>query len=191
MIESALSWLGDLARFLGSFFPRLLIVQSSHRYVKYVHGARVVVLNPGLHIYWPLVTAVEWCAVVRSGLDLPTQVLETADGQTVAASGVIEFEVEDPVKFLAECENGYVTARIVASAALRRVILDNTRAELRADSELVDTLLYDEIQEALEPYGLHVLRAGLKDLAPVRALHLTGMPPGNGGHAGEVAFLET
>lgn len=175
MIESALGWIGEIARFLGSLVPRLLIVQSSHRAVAYRWGRHVVELGPGPHVYWPLVTPIETCAVVRQVLDLPTQLLETADGRTVVASGVIEYEIANVVAFLAETENGYDSIRLVATAAVRNLVMDSTREELgAADADVAERLLTSAVQEDLEPYGVRVLRARLSDFAAVRAVHLTG-----------------
>lgn len=176
MIESALGWIGEIARFVGSLFPRLLIVQASHRGVKYVWGREVVELEPGPHVYWPLVTPVELCAVVRQTIDLPAQLLETADGQVVVASGAIEYEIEDAVAFLAQAENGYDSIRLVATGAVRDMVTDCTLEELRADRGMADRLLTGHAQDDLEPYGVRVLRARLSDFARVRPIHLTGGP---------------
>lgn len=176
MIESALGWIGEIARFVGSLFPRLLIVQASHRGVKYVWGRRVVELPPGPHVFWPLVTPVELCAVVRQTLDLPAQLLETAEGQVVVASGAIEYEIRDVVAFLAEAENGYDSIRLVATGAVRDVVTDCTLEELRGDREMLDRLLTGHVQDDLAPYGVRVLRARLSDFARVRPIHLTGGP---------------
>lgn len=175
MIDSALGWIGQLAHYLGSLVPRLLIVQSSHRAVKYVWGRTPLELGPGPHVYWPVATPVESCAVVRQVLDLPTQLLETADGRTVVASGVIEYEITDALAFLAETENGYDSIRLVATAAVRNLVMDSTREELGAsDADVAERLLTSAVQEDLEPYGVRVLRARLSDFAAVRAVHLTG-----------------
>ena len=170
MLESALGWIGEVARFVGSLFPRLLIVQRSHRAVKYVRGAHVRELLPGLHVYWPLVTVVETCAVVRQVLNLPTQLLETADLVPVAAGGIVEYEVDDAVLFLAECENGYEAISAVATAAIRRVVTEREYENLGG----LDLALTRAARRDLRSYGVRVLRARLSDLAKVRPVHLTG-----------------
>lgn len=172
MIESALGWVGDVARFVASLFPRLLVVQASHRAVKYIRGRHVRQLEPGLHVYWPLVTPVESCAVVRQVLNMPTQLLESADGVPVAAGGVVEYEIENAVKFLAECENGYEAIAAVATAAIRAVVTSRPYDE-RADDQM-DRELTLAVRRDLRVYGVRVRRARLSDLARVRPVHLTG-----------------
>lgn len=174
MIESALSWLGDLARFVGSMVPRILVVQSSHRAVKYVRGATPVLLEPGVHWYWPLVTPIEFTAVVRALAQIPTQLLETADDETVAASGVIEYEIRNPIAFLAHTEDGWSSVAFMGAIAVRRVVMSRERGELCDKPAEVDVAIRELAQRLLRPYGVKVLRVQLKDFARVRAIHLTG-----------------
>lgn len=172
MLDSALGWIGKLADFFGSLFPRLLIVQASHRAVKYVRGHTVVALDAGLHWYWPVVTTVETCAVVRQVLNMPTQLLETQDGVPVAVGGMVEYEISDPIRFLAECENGYEAIANVATGAIRKVVtaLDyDDRDEAGMDEHLTKAVRAD-----LRVYGVRVRRARLSDMAKVRPIHLTG-----------------
>lgn len=174
MIDSAFTWLGQLAEWFASWFPRLLVVQSSHRAVKYVRGATPVLLAPGLHVYWPLVTPVETCAVVRQVVEVPAHLLETADRAAVVVSGVIEYEIGDALVFLAEAENGYLSLEKVAAATIRSYVLESTTDELRENDDMTRRMLTSMLQEDLQPYGVRVLGARLADCARVRPIHLTG-----------------
>lgn len=175
-MEAAFAWLGRLAEFFGSFFPRLLIVKSSHRAVKYVFGRKRVLLPPGVHVYWPIVTEVEMCAVVRQVLNLPTQLLETKDGHTVAVGGLVVYEIDDALTFLADNENAYEAIDDVATGAIRKVIVNTILQELRAGRAKLDGRLSRETQKLLSDFGVRVLYARLTDFARVRALHLSGGP---------------
>lgn len=174
MIDAAFSWIGEIARFLGRLLPRPLIVKSSHGAVKYVRGYKVIELKPGWHLYWPIMTEVEMSPVVRQVLNLPTQLLETSDGATVAVSGMIEYEVDDVICYLAECENAYESIDNVATAAIREVVTKLEHADLRAASGSVDRLLTNASRRVLKDYGVYVLKARLSDFARVRPLHITG-----------------
>lgn len=176
MLTSAFGWIGDLAKAIGSFVPRLLIVRSSHRVVKYVCGSEVVLLEPGLHVYWPLVTEIEPVAVVQQGIDLPTQLVETADGYTLAVGGVAEYEIVDAVRFLANTENGFDTIRFVCTAAILRVVRRSDLQELRSAGDGLERSLTRGAQRLLTRYGVRVRRVGLSDFARTRAVHLTGAP---------------
>lgn len=174
MIESALGWIGDLAQFLGSWLPHLVVVQSSHMAVKYRNGWEPVLLSPGRHVYWPVMSPIETCAVVRQTLDIPPHLIETADRVTVVASGVVEYEVDDAIQFLARTENGYDSIRNVAGAVIRQVVKESTMEEICDEDEATLGLLLLQIQEALTAYGVRIISVRLADCARVRALHLSG-----------------
>ncbi len=46
-MDTALGWIGDLAPYFASWFPRPLTVLPPHRAAKFVFGRRVKVLKPG------------------------------------------------------------------------------------------------------------------------------------------------
>lgn len=175
-MEAAFAWIGKLAEFFGSFFPRLLIVKSSHRAVKYVFGSKRVLLEPGVHLYWPIVTEIEACAVVRQVLPLNAQLLETEDGVTVLADGLVVYEIDDAETFLADNENAYETIDDVATAAIRKVVTSSQYEALRRGGRKLDGQLTREIQKLLRDFGVKVEYARLTSFAKVRALHLSGGP---------------
>lgn len=175
-MAAAFSWLGELMQWFGSFFPRLLIVKSSHRAVKYVFGSKRVLLEPGVHLYWPIVTEIEVCAVVRQVLNLQSQILETKDGHTVVAGGLLVYEIDDAETFLAENENAYESIDDVATAAIRKVVVATTLEELREGRAKLDGRLTRETQKLLRAFGVSVEYARLTDFARVRAYHLSGGP---------------
>lgn len=175
-METAFSWIGELARFFGSLLPRLLIVKFSHNAVKYVHGSKVVLLEPGLHVYWPIVTEIEMCAVVRQVQSLQSQVLDTKDGVTVLVDGLICYSIDDTVAFLAENENSYDTIDDVATAAIRSVVVEYGFEELRSGSARVNTQLTRQTQKMLKQFGVVVEYARFTNFARCRVLHLSGGP---------------
>lgn len=175
-MEAAFAWIGKLAEFFGAMFPRLLIVKTSDRVVKYVHGDRRVLLQPGLHLYWPFVTAIETCVVVRQVSVLKTHIIETSDGYAVVVGGLVVYEIEDAETFLANNENAYDVIDDVASAAIRKVVISSKLDKLRLGRAKLDARLTNEIQKLLRPFGAKVEYARLTDFARVRAFHLSGGP---------------
>ena len=175
-MEAAFAWIGEIAKFFGQLLPRLTIIKSSHRSVKYVCGKHRKLLLPGLHVYWPIVTDIETCAVVRQVLNLQSQILETKDGVTVVAGGLVVYEIDDAETFLADNENAYETIDDVATAAIRKVVVSATLDELRAGRSKLDSRLTRETQKLLSDFGVKVEYARLTDFARVRAFHLSGGP---------------
>lgn len=174
IVDSALGWIGQLAEFLGAWFPRLLVVQSSHRAVKYRNGHTPILLEPGRHVYWPIMSPIETCAVVPQVDDMPTQLLETADGVAVAVGAVAEFEVEDAVAFLAQTQNGFAVVRMIVAACVRDVVITTPYDDVTADAAALNRRLTRQSRRALRPYGVLVRRVRLTDYARVRPIHLTG-----------------
>jgi regulator of protease activity HflC (stomatin/prohibitin superfamily) len=174
-MEAAFSWIGKLFEFFGSLFPRLLIVMVSHRAVKYVCGKNVVLLQPGLHIYWPFVTEVEICPVVPQILNLHNQILETSDGIPVLVGGLIKYEIISAIKFLAENENSYQSIDDISTAAIRRVINEKTLQEIRDYSVEIDDEITNAIQEHLDAYGVKIEYARLTDFSKTKVLHVSGI----------------
>jgi len=175
-MENAFAWIGKIAEFLGSLFPRITVIMSSHRGVKYVWGSKVVLLEPGVHVYWPIVTQLETVAVVRQVLDLKSQILETKDGVTVVASGIVVYDIDDAETFLADNENAFESISEVAMSAIRKVVVNCDLEELREGRARLDSRLTRETQKLLRAFGVHVEYARLTDFARVKAIHLSGGP---------------
>lgn len=174
MLDQAFGWLGQVAEFIGSLFPRLVIVKTSERALKYVHGRELVLLAPGLHLFWPLVTEIEWCAVVRQVVVHKPHVLETRDGVQVTVGGVTSYRVSNPIRYLAENEAPAESVDDLAAAAIRQVVVAHTYAELQAALPEIDDQITAAARELLRPFGVRVEATRLTDFARTRALHLTG-----------------
>lgn len=173
---SAFGWLGEIAQRIGAFFPRPLIIKWSHGGVKYVYGKRRRVLKAGWHIYWPLVTEVETCAVCRQYAKFSAE-FETQDGQTVKASGMTCYTVSSPLKFLSENENPYEIIDDIVLTAVREVIAHNTLEKLRAGGDDTDDLLTEESRPMLRPMGVRVKYTRLNSLARCTVLSLSSSSP--------------
>src|SRR5688572_8554185 len=104
MIDSALGWIGQIAEWLGRFFPRwetlnptfaaVKVVGKSFRYRKYP-DVRIVVQRRGIVVWWPVVTNLYQWPVARQANNLQAQTIVTTDGKVFIAAGIIVFEVED------------------------------------------------------------------------------------------------
>ena len=60
-MDSALGWIGQIIEWFGQFIPRFVLIDLTQCGVKMRLGREVTVLEPGLHIYWPLPTALRTC----------------------------------------------------------------------------------------------------------------------------------
>ena len=100
-METAFAWLGEIMNWVGKWFPRLVIVRSTHAGVRFRHGKKPEALLPGLRVFWPLVTEVDVIPTARQTHNLPTQALTTSDGKKVVVSGVVVYRIKDIVATMA------------------------------------------------------------------------------------------
>lgn len=102
-MESALGWIGDLARYFGSWFPHPLRILATHRGVRFFCGKYVKVLEPGFYWYIPALTEIYVFPVVEQTDDLPVQSGCTKDCRPVAIGGLICYRIWDIRRALVEC----------------------------------------------------------------------------------------
>lgn len=182
-MDQALGWLGDLVRWVANLFPRIAHVKATHRAVKFVR-AEAREIGAGLHVWWPITTEIEVSPVVRQVLGLNQQVLETKDGQTVIADGVLVYTVVDLFKFLVENFNADDNVRELAETALREAILSLTFEEINSGRVKLDRRLTQRASEALESFGVGVESLKLQSFAKGNVLIHAGsvvrFPTGGG-----------
>jgi len=177
-MSGAFAWISEIMQWAGRWIPRLLIVRATDCGVRFRHGARVEILEPGLRVYWPIVTEVQTVNVQRSVQNLSTQTLTTHDGVAVIVSGVLVYRVADVVKFLVANHDAEAGIDEVACAGIREVVLSMTLDEIREASiggGLADRLRR-QTRKLLSPFGVRVEYCRLTDCAPARVLSLAGIP---------------
>ena len=176
-MESALAWIGQIAEWVGRFIPRLVILIPSLGAVRYTgrpfgRGMRVTAHGAGLHIYWPLVSVWDVYPVVRQTDDLRTQTITTADGKTIAAAGLITYEVDDLLKLLPTTFEPAKAISEITLTALHDVLSRMTWEDLAQEQRkgTLETKLRNAAKRQLDDYGVRVIRVQLTDLAPARVL---------------------
>jgi len=172
-MDSAFAWIGQIMEWLGKFFPRLLIVRRTHAGVKFVQGAKVVKLNPGIHFYWPLITEVEVMPVVRQTHNLVTQTLTTKDDVSVIIGAVVIYEINDIIA--AKSENWDIddTVSDITQMAVMKIVSNWTYNDLRDQlGDKVENELGIETRRQLKPFGIKVLRCGASDFGKCRVFRV-------------------
>lgn len=177
-MTGALAWLNEAMVWLASWVPRLVVVLASEKGIRYRQGKDVFVLEPGPHIYWPILTRVQTVNVMRSVQNLSTQTLTTADGVAVIASGVMVYRVDDVERFLVENHDAEAGIDEVACASIRQVMLSMTLEEIHAASIGLgmNDRLRREARKSLGPFGIRVEYLRLTDCAPAQVFSLAGIP---------------
>ena len=171
MLEILSQWL----QVITDFIPHMCIMPATHRGIRYKYGREVSEIPPGVYFYWPLLTEVCSLAVKRQTVNVPTQTIYAACGQSISAGCVIVFEITDIVKALYETWEIDETITDEAESLLAQVIakiesVDTDITELNKD-------LTKEMRKRLSQYGVSVKRANIRDFAPSKVYRIIGSAP--------------
>jgi regulator of protease activity HflC (stomatin/prohibitin superfamily) len=167
---------GNLLNWFGSFVPRILIVRKSHKGIAFVHGNKVKILEPGLRVYWPLVTEVEIKNITRQTLHFATQTLTTKDKKSIVCDGSIVYRVNDITKYVVDTADVNEAIVETCMAMMRKVIKSHTYEELldlMTDNKM-DLLLTEEAEIMVSEFGVKVVYVRLSDFSATKVLTLTG-----------------
>lgn len=195
-MESALAWIGKIAEWVGQFFPRWIILDTTEGAVKFTgfltprparrllglllqcghteEDMRVTVCGPGIHWYWPATTNLQDYPTARQADNLPTQTVVTADDKTIAVGGMLVYQVEDLGLLLGTTHSAIKVVQDVALTAIHDVCCELTWEELKMGQRkgTLNTKLKNACQKQLGDYGVKVIKCMLTDLAPTRVLKL-------------------
>jgi len=174
-MDTAFAWVGELVRWMVCWVPRLGLCRATHGGVRFIRGAKVKRIWPGLYVYWPLITEVEVIPTARQSINLPPQTLVTKDGRSVFISVVYTVEITDPVKAIGHAWDTVDTINDIGATAAVQIVTSRTFAELRDNlaGEVCEELA-KEAQKLLKPYGVKILQGRLSDFAECRVFRLIG-----------------
>lgn len=112
--------------------------------------------------------------MVRQPLDLRNQILTTTDDRTVAAGGLIVYEITDLLKLVPITYHPDQAVREMSVTAIHAVCAEMSWEELKRENHrgTLDTKLRREAQKVLEPYGVKVIQVTLTDLSQCRVFKL-------------------
>lgn len=190
MIDSALGWIGQIAEWLGRFFPRWQVLEPTQAAVKVVglslwpphwreDHPRIVSQLRGIVTWWPAVTAITIHPIARQANNLQSQTIVTTDGKTFVVAGMIVFEVDNVEQLVCHVYDPDDTIRDVALAAVHDACVKFSSDELltAARTSKLDTAMRTEAKKQLALYGVNVIKLQLTDLAPGRVLRLVTSVP--------------
>jgi len=165
-METAFAWLGEIMNWVGKWFPRLLIVRSTHAGVRFRHGKVPRPLMPGLRLYWPLVTEVDVIPTARQTHNLPTQALMTSDGKKVVVSGAVVYRIADVLATIARNWDVSDTLNDISMVAITQIVTTHTLEYLLHHlTDEVQHKLTQETRRRLRRYGVAVYWTALTDFS--------------------------
>ncbi len=174
-----MEWIGELAKWLSRFFPRIIHLECTDIGLFVTRGAKVRVLNPGVWIFWPLWTTLYRRPANIQTVVLPTQSLLTEDAKVVVAGGMIRYRFDrtpDSVKqSLIDTEDVEAAITDEAIGVFCAYITSQPLGKLKDDRAAVNRSLTTRLGTALSLYGVCVLRAQLTDFSPCLTLNHVGI----------------
>jgi len=176
-MEGAFAWLSQIIEALLQFVPQRVIVKATERGVKWSLWREPQEMKPGFRIWWPLITAIEVVVVARQSFNTPTQSLETKDGQTVVAGGVIIYKVSDVVQAIGKVNwSPEATAQDITQAAIISVVAKWDHDDLmeNIDGE-VEKQITEKCKKDLRQFGIYPSRVALTDFCTTRSLNHSGV----------------
>lgn len=176
-MESAFAWLSQIIEALLQFIPRRVIIKATEGGVKWSLWREPKEMKPGFRIWWPLVTAIEVVVVARQSFNTPTQSLETKDGATVVAGGVIIYKINDIVQAIGKVNwSPEATAQDIAQAAIISVVAKWNHDELIDNIDgKVEKQLTEKCRKDLRQFGIYPTRVALTDFCATRSLNHSGI----------------
>jgi regulator of protease activity HflC (stomatin/prohibitin superfamily) len=152
----------------------LILLMSSVRLVQqYQRGVvlrfgrlRPEVRQPGLCLIVPFADRLTRVSMQTVVMGIPAQGAITRDNVTLTVDAVVYFRVIDPVKALINVQNYLAAVSQVAQTSLRSVIGRADLDTLLSDRERINDELRTVIDAPTEePWGLHIERVEVKDVA--------------------------
>ncbi len=158
-MTNALSWLNDLAQWLGRWVPRLVLVEPTHRGVRFGPRGTAIEVGPGLVIYWPITQALVLIPVTTQSTQLNAQIhpcdedgTERIVPKVMLCAVAIQFRVHDAVKSAMRALHTFALVDNRAQAAVARHIGRGRDLAAWAAAAMND------LQTELEPFGVTVER---------------------------------
>lgn len=158
MTSTALSWLNDLAQWLGRWVPRLLLIEPTHRGVLFGPRGSARAVGPGLVLYWPITHALVQVPVTTQSMQLNAQILpldESVDRivpHVLLCAVAIQFRVHDAVKTATRALHTFALVDNRAQAAISRHLA------LRRDLVAWAARAVVDLRDELDPFGITVER---------------------------------
>lgn len=152
----------------------MVIIRTTHRAVKFVRGKKLVLVEPGLSVYWPLVTEIEVLPTARQPINLPTQRLTTKDGKRTICSAVVVYNIADLIQAVGKNWDCEATVRDVSMCAVA-TILTSTDYETLVDtlSDELRVRLTNACRQELQKYGVRVQNCMLTDFCRANVIALS------------------
>lgn len=123
-------------------------------------GAR----GPGLFFIIPCIDS--YCKVdLRTvSFDVPPQEILSKDSVTVSVDAVVYYRISNAVIAISNVEDYNRSTRLLAATTLRNVLGTKNLTEILSERETISQTMRVSLDDATDPWGVHVERVEVKDV---------------------------
>jgi len=120
--------------------------------------------GPGMFFIIPCIDTYR-CVDLRTGaFDVPPQEILTKDSVTVNVDAVVYYQVSNPLAAICNNDDYNRSTRLLAATTLRNVLGTRNLADILSDREAIADNMHKTLEEATDPWGVHVDRVEIKDV---------------------------
>jgi hypothetical protein len=158
-MTAALSWINDLAQWLGRWVPRLTPIEPTHRAIRFGLKGSATELGPGPVLHWPIIHTLVRVPITTQSVQLSAQVLpHPANDPTslvprVLLCGIaVQFRVDRAVEMATKVLHVHALVDNRAQAAIARHL------DLHGDLQAWAAAASRDLSGELRPFGVVVER---------------------------------
>lgn len=170
-----LEWLGELVKVIGDLIPRRILVEPTHKGVKFKGMHTTLLLLPGRYWYIPFFSTYYLLPVVRQSLYTLEQDLMTVDGEPLKLRSVVSYEITDVVTAIAKAYE--VTDQIddETMGLICRYTARKTLKELMDDRTKMNREITGLVNRRMKEYGITVKRVQITSFISGMSILHTGI----------------
>jgi hypothetical protein len=157
-MSNALSFLNDLAQWLGRWVPRLVLIEVTHLGVLFGPRGTARLVGAGLRTYWPIAQNLLLVPVTTQSVQLYSQILPAPQnsGDIVprvrVVSTAIQYRITDPLAFATKALSPHALVDNRAAAAVARHARDD------GDMQAWSAAVLSDVRREVEPFGMAIER---------------------------------
>jgi hypothetical protein len=161
-MSTALSFLNDLAQWLGRWVPRLVLIEVTHRGVLFGPRGTARLVGAGLRTYWPIAQNLLLVPITTRSVQLYSQILPAAPNpadivpRVRLVSVAIQYRIADPLAYATKALSSHALIDNRTAAAVARHVRED--GDLQAWSAAVLTDVRREVGDFGRVPRLHGIR---------------------------------